>query len=137
MHTLDRMIIFRLFLRSHRAIPAAPTLPPDLFWVHIRSERGAHLGLLEGFGAGGAGPPHGPAAPRTSWRIGSPQHICIMLMSAIHLWGSFGKGSFCRKCSAYLGRTPRGSCNRTLLRGVLRRFSTSRCFLEGFLEGAW
>ena len=30
----------------------------------------------------------------------------------------------------------KGSCNRTLLRRVLRRFSTSRCFLEGFLEGA-
>ena len=30
-----------------------------------------------------------------------------------------------------LGRTPKGSCNRTLLRRVLRRFSTSRCFLEG------
>ena len=35
-----------------------------------------------------------------------------------------------------LGRTPRGSCNRTLLRRVLRRFSNSKCFLEGFLEGA-
>ena len=32
--------------------------------------------------------------------------------------------------------TPRGSCNNTLLRRVLRRFSSSRCFLEGFLEGA-
>ena len=31
----------------------------------------------------------------------------------------------------------KGSCNRTLLRRVLRRFSTSRCFLEEFLEGAW
>ena len=39
--------------------------------------------------------------------------------------------------SLSLGRTPRGSYNRTLLRSVLRRFSTSRCFLEGFLEGAW
>ena len=28
------------------------------------------------------------------------------------------------------------SCNRTLLRRVLRRFSNSKCFLEGFLEGA-
>ena len=35
-----------------------------------------------------------------------------------------------------LGCTPRGSCNRTLLRRVLRRFSNSTCFLEGFLEGA-
>ena len=34
-----------------------------------------------------------------------------------------------------LGCTPRGSCNRTLRR-VLRRFSKSKCFLEGFLEGA-
>ena len=33
-----------------------------------------------------------------------------------------------------IGRTPRGSCNRTLLRRVLRRFFTSRRFLEGFLE---
>ena len=31
--------------------------------------------------------------------------------------------------------TPRGSCNNTLLRRVLRRFSNSKCFLEGFLEG--
>ena len=30
-----------------------------------------------------------------------------------------------------IGRTPSGSCNCTLL----RRFSTTRCFLEGFLEG--
>ena len=36
----------------------------------------------------------------------------------------------------FLGCTPRGSCNRTLLRRVLRRFSHSKCFLEGFLEGA-
>ena len=38
--------------------------------------------------------------------------------------------------SVSLGRTPRGSCNRTLLRRVLRRFSNSKYFLEGFLEGA-
>ena len=38
---------------------------------------------------------------------------------------------------APLGCTPRGSCNRTLLRRVLRRFSNSKCFLEGFLEGAF
>ena len=38
--------------------------------------------------------------------------------------------------SSQIGRTPRGSCNRTLLRRVLRRFSNSKCFLEGFLEGA-
>ena len=37
-----------------------------------------------------------------------------------------------KKC---LGCTPRGSCNNTLLRRLLRRFFTSRCFLEGFLEG--
>ena len=35
-----------------------------------------------------------------------------------------------------IGCTRRGSCNRTLLRRVLRRFSKSKCFLEGFLEGA-
>ena len=35
-----------------------------------------------------------------------------------------------------IGRTARGSCNRTLLRRVLRRFSNGKCFLEGFLEGA-
>ena len=34
-----------------------------------------------------------------------------------------------------LGHTPRGSCNRTLLRRFLRRFSNSKCFLEGLLEG--
>ena len=32
--------------------------------------------------------------------------------------------------------TPRGSCTCTLLSRVLRRFSNSKCFLEGFLEGA-
>ena len=37
--------------------------------------------------------------------------------------------------SANIGCTPKGSCNRTLLRRVLRRFSNSKCFLEGFLEG--
>ena len=34
-----------------------------------------------------------------------------------------------------IGRTPRGSCNRTLLRRVLRRFFKGSAFLEGFLEG--
>ena len=38
--------------------------------------------------------------------------------------------------STKIRRTPRGSCNRTLLRRVLRRFFNSKCFLEGFLEGA-
>ena len=38
--------------------------------------------------------------------------------------------------NVWLGRAPRGSCNRTLLRRVLRRLSNSKCFLEGFLEGA-
>ena len=41
-----------------------------------------------------------------------------------------------RRVFALLGCTPRGSCNNTLLRRVLRRFSNSKCFLEGFLEGA-
>ena len=36
-----------------------------------------------------------------------------------------------------LGCTPRGSCNRALLRTVLRRFSNSKCFWEGFLEGCF
>ena len=31
--------------------------------------------------------------------------------------------------------TPRGSCNRMLLRRVLKRFFRSKCFLEEFLEG--
>ena len=36
-----------------------------------------------------------------------------------------------------LGYTPRASCDNTLLRGVLRRFSRVLCrrFWEGFLEG--
>ena len=29
----------------------------------------------------------------------------------------------------------KGSCNRKLLRIVLGKFSNSKCFLEGFLEG--
>ena len=37
---------------------------------------------------------------------------------------------------AFVGRTPRGSCNRTLLRRVLRSFFKGSAFLEGFLEGA-
>ena len=49
-----------------------------------------------------------------------------------------GRGASTRRGGGQkvLGRTPRGSCNRTLLRRVLRRFSNSKCFLEGFLEGA-
>ena len=35
-----------------------------------------------------------------------------------------------------IGCTPRGSCNRTLIRRVLRRLFKSKSFLEGFLEGA-
>ena len=38
--------------------------------------------------------------------------------------------------SQNVGCTPRGSCNDALLRRVLRRSSNSKCFLEGFLEGA-
>ena len=34
-----------------------------------------------------------------------------------------------------IGLTPRGSCNRTLLRRVRRRFFKGSAFLEGFLEG--
>ena len=34
-----------------------------------------------------------------------------------------------------LGSSESRSCNNTLLRRVLRRFSNSKCFLEGFLEG--
>ena len=49
-----------------------------------------------------------------------------------------GRGSLVYfRPTAALGCTPRGSCNRTLLRRVLRRFFSNRCFLEGFLEGAW
>ena len=35
-----------------------------------------------------------------------------------------------------LGCTPKGSCHNTFLRRVLRRFSNSKCFFEGFFEGA-
>ena len=42
---------------------------------------------------------------------------------------------FCRFWATRIGRTPRGSCNRTLLRRVLRRFFKGSAFLEGFLEG--
>ena len=38
--------------------------------------------------------------------------------------------------SESLGCTPRGLCNRTLLRRVLRRFFNNKCFLESFFEGA-
>ena len=34
-----------------------------------------------------------------------------------------------------LGRTPRGSCNRTLLRTVLKRLFKGSAFLEKFWEG--
>ena len=37
--------------------------------------------------------------------------------------------------SPAIGRTPRGSCNRALLRRVLRSFFKGSAFLEGFLEG--
>ena len=43
----------------------------------------------------------------------------------------------CQDAHTSLRCTPRGSCNNTLLRRVLRRFSNNKCFLEGLLEGAW
>ena len=43
---------------------------------------------------------------------------------------------FCGTPKPKVGCTSSGSCNGTLLRRVLRRFSNSKCFLEGFLEGA-
>ena len=65
----------------------------------------------------------------------------VRTKSALHKTGHFlckaervGVGAF---SPLPIGRTPRGSCNRTLLRKVLRRFSNSKCFLEGFLEGTW
>ena len=39
-------------------------------------------------------------------------------------------------CLFFLGCTPRGSCNNTLLRRVLGRISKNKCFLEGFLVKA-
>ena len=45
-------------------------------------------------------------------------------------------GRAARKPDDSVGRTPMGSCNRTLLRRVLRRFFKGSAFLEGFLEGA-
>ena len=46
------------------------------------------------------------------------------------------KFGFVHFSRAWVGCTPRGSCNNRLLRRVLRRFFKSKCFLEGFLEGA-
>ena len=46
------------------------------------------------------------------------------------------QNNFANIVGKHLGCTPRGSCNRTLLRRHLTKFSNSKCFLEGFLEGA-
>ena len=53
-------------------------------------------------------------------------------------WTSFHARDPCAQglSPIFIECTPRGLCNRTLLRRVLRRFSNSKCFLEGFLEGA-
>ena len=50
----------------------------------------------------------------------------------------FGRNSVCKFAhqATSKGYTPRGSCNNTLLRRDLRRFSKSKRFLEEFLEGA-
>ena len=57
----------------------------------------------------------------------------VTLHTDLELSGMFRRSAW---LAILLGRTPRGSCNRTLLRRVLRRFSDRKCFLEGFLEGA-
>ena len=57
--------------------------------------------------------------------VSRAQQLCLKIRAP-------RKGGFAPR----VGRTPRGSCNRTLLRRVLRRFSNNKCFLEGFLEGA-
>ena len=69
---------------------------------------------------------------REEGAIGSPNgrggHRARILGAALSYEG------FLAKCQ-HARCTPRGSCNNTLLRRVLRRFSNSKCFLEGFLEG--
>ena len=45
-----------------------------------------------------------------------------------------GSTHSCSKVSWPIGRTPRGSCNRTLLRRVLRRFFKGNAFLERVLR---
>ena len=67
---------------------------------------------------------NGLLRPKTMWNT---QHTTQEHMRLQDLCAGYG---------GILGRTPRGSCNRTLLRRVLRRFSNKKCFLEGFLEGA-
>ena len=60
--------------------------------------------------------------------------LAVNCQKEVHV--AFWFGLFCLWWKKRVGHTPRGSCNRTLLRRVLRRFSNSKCFLEGFLEGA-
>ena len=77
---------------------------------------------------------------RMYFGFGSFSALVQLLLSLFGRRGTpFRFFEFCREAKVLrlcLGCTPRGSCNRTLLRRVLRRFSNSKCFLEGFLEGA-
>ena len=66
-----------------------------------------------------------PGPPKPQIIRNENHHLALFEFSG---WGDFRFSK--------VGCTPRGSCNRTLLRRVLRRFSNSKCFLEGFLEGA-
>ena len=69
-----------------------------------------------------------PELLRSPSRSGSKVKLVLAL--------SYGNGpNTVSERMASIGCTPRGSCNRTLLRRALRRFSNSKCFLEGFLEG--
>ena len=58
------------------------------------------------------------------------------LLWAVHpRGGSVGEPALVPGSRREMGCTPRGSCNNTLLRRVLKRLSNSKCFLEGFVEG--
>ena len=78
---------------------------------------------------------HATTQKRCFWRVHS---VLYPFNFTLKRWEAFAAAfAFVEKCCCpSLGCTPRGSCKNTLLRRVLRRFSNSKCFLEGFLEGA-
>ena len=76
--------------------------------------------------------------PRTGTRAHSPKPP--FYKTALHFPFDFNEedqgsaSSLREKPLSEVGCTPRGSCNNMLLRRGFRRFSSSKCFLEGLLE---
>ena len=102
--------------------PEAWTWPAKI-WAQTQAFRGCILAFMLVISACRWG-----LLRHTHWR-GTKRRLALQLLAQLLIRHR-------QEPPTSLGRTPTESCNNTLLKRVLRRLSNSKCFLEGFLEGA-